>query len=64
MPAFKSISEIFKGIFRRIIVKTILFSGFFLILSYFFSGYFFYLGFRSDFKGSFSIFVPPFCFFK
>jgi hypothetical protein len=64
MPAFKSAFKIFKGISGRIIVKTILSSGFFLILSYFFSGCFFCLDFRFNFRNLSFIFVPLFCFFK
>jgi hypothetical protein len=64
MPAFKDIFEIFKSIFRRIIVKTILFLGSFLILSYFLSGCFFCLGFRFDFRDLSFVFVFLFYFFK
>jgi hypothetical protein len=64
MPTFKGIFKIFKGISGRIIVKTILFLGFFLILFYFLPGYFFYLGFRSNFRDLSFIFMFLFYFFK
>jgi hypothetical protein len=40
------VPEIFNGISRRIILKTIFSSGCRLALSHFLFGYFFYLGFR------------------
>jgi hypothetical protein len=59
MPAFK---VVFGEIPGRIIIKTIFFSGYYLISSYFFSGCFFYLNFRSGFKISASALVSPFYF--
>jgi hypothetical protein len=64
MPVFKDTSKIFKNISGRIIVKTILSLNFFLISSHFFSRCFFCLGFRSDFRDLFFIFVFLFYFFK
>jgi hypothetical protein len=50
MPALNDIPEVFNGISGRIIAKIILSSSSFQASSYFFPGYFFYLGFLSCFR--------------
>jgi len=54
----------FNGIFLRIILKIILFSGSLRALFYFLSGYFFCLDFRFYFGILFFILMLPFYFFK
>jgi hypothetical protein len=62
MPALIGIPEMFNGISRRIITKTILSSGSFRASSHFLLGCFFYLGFRFWFGISVSILTLLFYF--